>query len=87
MKSRLVRFQVHSIQETTKKKMFICPQKKTLYVLCVSAGNEPDQPDPNLTQILTLRANPTQLNLILDPEGPTWKWVGFKSGLLSIYIL
>ena len=24
----------------------------------------------NLTQILTLRANPTQLNLILDPKGP-----------------
>ena len=41
----------------------------------------------NPIRILTLRANPTQLNLILDPEGPTWKWVGFKSGLLSIYII
>ena len=33
--------------------------------------NEADQPDPNLTQMLTLRANPTRLNPILDPEGPT----------------
>jgi hypothetical protein len=47
--------------------------------------NEPNQPDPNLTQILTLRAKPTRLNPILDPEGPTGKtgWVRFKLGLLS----
>ena len=33
--------------------------------------NEPDQPDLNLTRILTLRANATRLNPSLDPEGPT----------------
>ena len=47
--------------------------------------NEPDQPDPNLKQILTLKLNWIQLNPILDPEGPTRKRVGFKSGLLSTY--
>ena len=31
---------------------------------------------PNLTQILTLRANLTQLNPILDSEGPTWPNIG-----------
>ena len=45
--------------------------------------NEPNLPD-QLTLILTLRANPTQLNPILDPEGPTqpengsgWVQIGF----------
>ena len=53
--------------------------------------NEPDQPDPNLTRILTLRANPTQLNLILDPEGPTrhksgscWVHVGFIKYIIGL---
>ena len=33
--------------------------------------NEPDQPNPNLTWILTLMAKPTQLNPKLIPEDPT----------------
>ena len=38
-----------------------------------------------LTRILTLRANPTRLKPILDPEGPTRpeNGLGFKSSLLS----
>ena len=47
------------------KNVHMSPEKNTyMYVLCVSAGNEPDPK-------LTLRANPTRLNLISDPEGPT----------------
>ena len=45
--------------------------------------NEPDQPDPNLTRILTLRANPTRLNPILDPDGQTRPENG--SGLNQVY--
>ena len=33
--------------------------------------NEPNDPEPNLTQVLILRAKPTQLNPILDHEGAT----------------
>ena len=40
--------------------------------------NEPNQSDPNLTWILSLRVNLTQLNPILEPEGPTWpNWTRF----------
>ena len=45
---------------------------------------EPDQPDPKLTRILDPGGAPTQLDPILDPEGPTRPvQVGFNSGLLS----
>ena len=42
-----------------------------MVLLWLLRPNEPDQPDPNLTRILTLRASPTQLNPILDPKDPT----------------
>ena len=38
--------------------------------------NEQKQPDLNLTEILTLRANPTQLTSILDPDAQTRPKVG-----------
>ena len=44
--------------------------------------NEPNQPEPNLTQVLILRANPTQLNPILDHEGATQP----KNGLSRVQI-
>ena len=34
-------------------------------------SNQPDQPNPNLTHILTLGANLIRLNPILDLEGTT----------------
>ena len=38
----------------------------------VVRSNEPYQPYPNLTWILTLRAKPTQLNPNLNPKDTTW---------------
>ena len=38
----------------------------------VVQSNEPYQPYPNLTWILTLRAKPTQLNPNLNPKDTTW---------------
>ena len=49
---------------------FLFPQENSVFSKVSTSlvrPNEPDQPDPNLTWILTLRANPTQLNPILDP--------------------
>ena len=47
------------------------PSPAYMNVFNLVRPNEPYQPDPNLTRILILRAKPTQLNPILDAEGPT----------------
>ena len=52
-------------------------------------SNEPDQPNPNLTRILTLGANLIRLNPILDLEGMRaqpdpktgWVYIGLNPNL------
>ena len=51
--------------------------------------NEPDQPDLNLTRILTLRANATRLNPSLDPglgAQPNQKTGGIQIGFIKYII-